>query len=386
MIVLLLLLMMASYMYLISIDNCSCFRTTFLVSFVNNTWKALLKPIRFIESDFQNTMIAPVVHTKSDIAADLQEADPNKDEQKKPASIASLNFFHTYSPSKGKTLPESVSWLIALIFLLFFLVMLVTTHLFVGLSNGHVYRFSLTLLEKGITIPSEGLNEYLSFRATSSPLVDLLVIDLKGKSQTALTEEYLSSPIKTTEEELSSSSTTTAASLTKEISTHSTDSNVATSVEDGTSPKPSSIVSTNTSSTISSTNITSKRMAAIGKAEYRHQENPHLIICISSNSINVVLSGYNVKLFSKEVAKDSKIVRGEIVEAHGGVCLCLLLNTGKLAFYALPNLEFMLEMGLPGHCLLDRLQEASISRDGRVMFWTGKYEMEQYSFTHRPER
>jgi hypothetical protein len=264
-------------------------------------------------------------------------------------------------------------------------VTLITTHLFVGLSNGHVYQFNLALLEKGVIIPSEGLNEYLSLRTTpTAPLIDIHVIDLKGKSQTALTEELLP-PTATTEEE-ASSATTKKAALTKEISKHSTD----TIAEEELSPKPSSIASSSASSGVSSTttpNVTSKRMAAIGKAEYRYQENPHLVVCISSKSINVYLSGYNVKLFSKEIAKDIKIVRGEIIEAHSGsVCVCLLLSTGKLAFYGLPNLELMLEMNLPGHCLLDRLQEASISRDGRIVFWTGKYEMEQYSFIPKPDR
>jgi hypothetical protein len=266
--------------------------------------------------------------------------------------------------------------------------MIITTQLFVGLSNGHVYQFSLALLEKGVTIPSEGLNEYLSLRATpAATLVDLHVIDLKGKSQTALTEE-LPSPTTTVEQESASlAATAKKSALTKENSKHPTDSTAAT-VEDESSPKPASIASSTASSAVSSTstNITSKRMAAIGKAEYRHQENPHLIVCISSKGINIVLSGYNVKLFSKEIPKDVTIVRGEIVEAHSGVCVCLLLSTGKLAFYTLPNLELMLEMSLPGHCLLDRLQEASMSRDGRVVFWTGKYEMEQYSFIPKPDR
>jgi hypothetical protein len=56
---------------------------------------------KFVESDFQNTVILPAVAAKSEVAAELQEADPMKEEQKKPASITSLNFFNTYSASKG---------------------------------------------------------------------------------------------------------------------------------------------------------------------------------------------------------------------------------------------------------------------------------------------
>lgn len=42
---------------------------------------------------------------KSEVANDLQEADPAAAaaalEEKKPATITSLSFFNTYSPSKG---------------------------------------------------------------------------------------------------------------------------------------------------------------------------------------------------------------------------------------------------------------------------------------------
>lgn len=54
------------------------------------------------EIDFQNTVIVPAVQPKSDTAAELEEADPSKTEQKKPASITSIHFFNTYSPAKGK--------------------------------------------------------------------------------------------------------------------------------------------------------------------------------------------------------------------------------------------------------------------------------------------
>lgn len=165
-----------------------------------------------------------------------------------------------------------------------------TTQLFVGLSNGHVYQFDLSLLvEKGPSIAATDLiNEYLTLRVIpETTLIDMHVIDLKGKSQQATTEMI--------------------APLTKESSHHSSES-----VDDELSPKPSSIVSS--SSSVAS-NSTSKRMAAIGKAEYRHQDNPHFIVCVSLTGVCIVLSGFNVKLFAREF-KEFTVVRSEIVQSH----------------------------------------------------------------------
>ncbi|KAI7897520.1 uncharacterized protein BX663DRAFT_533788 [Cokeromyces recurvatus] len=154
------------------------------------------------------------------------------------------------------------------------------------------------------------------------------------------------------------------------------------SIESSVSSSDDQVTSSN------STNYTlTKRIAAIGKADYRHQENPHLIIFVSTTGINVCLSGCNIKLFSKDFNQNTevKILKGEIVTSNNSVCLCLLSSNGKLSFYSLPTLETMLEMNLPSNCQLNRLQEASISSDGRIIFWTGAYELEQYSFIPKPD-
>lgn len=65
-------------------------------------FSVLLSNPYYIEIDFQNTVVVPAVQPKSDIAAELEEADPSKTEQKKPASITSIHFFNTYSSTKGK--------------------------------------------------------------------------------------------------------------------------------------------------------------------------------------------------------------------------------------------------------------------------------------------
>lgn len=248
-------------------------------------------------------------------------------------------------------------------------VMAISTQLYVGLSNGHIYQFNLATLDK---VTPETLNEHLSMRVIpSGPVLDMHMIDLKGVSQSALSQRV--------EEEQQK--------LSKQPSHHSSSNS-----DEEASPKPSSIISNSSSvatSTTSSSNnkdVPSKRMAAIGKGEYRQQEHPHLHVCISTYSVHIFLSGFNVKLFAREFnVNAAKIVRGQVVHSHQGVCLVLLMDNGKLAFYSLPGLEVMLEMSLPNHCLLDRLQEASLSEDGRVVFWSGKYEMEQFSFIPKPD-
>lgn len=165
-----------------------------------------------------------------------------------------------------------------------------TTQLFVGLSNGHIYQFNLAMLvEKGPSIAATDLmNDYLLLRVTpETDLLEIHIIDLKGKSQLSTSE--------------------------LELVKESTQSSAESLPEDEASPKPSSVVSSNSS--VVSANAPSKRMAAIGKAEYRQQENPHFIICVSLAGINVVLSGFNVKLFSKEF-KDVKVIRSEVIHSH----------------------------------------------------------------------
>ncbi|KAI9484263.1 MAG: hypothetical protein EXX96DRAFT_537532 [Benjaminiella poitrasii] len=205
----------------------------------------------------------------------------------------------------------------------------ITTQLYVSLSNGHVYSFDLSLIRKGLKVTRENLNTHLAFKLDSQ----------------------LSDP---------------SASVPDGQSPFATDLNCAGNITD---------------------HNTSKRMAAIGKADYRHQENPHMIIFVSINCVNIYLSGFNIKLYSKEVIQnqETKIVRGQIVSSNDSVCLCLLLSDGKLVFYSLPVLDFIFEVNLPSHCLLDKLQEASISSDGRIVFWTGAYEIEQYSFIPKNE-
>ncbi|CEP12483.1 hypothetical protein [Parasitella parasitica] len=319
------------------------------VSIIDIYRQLVLFSCNIAQIDFQNTVAASAAQPKSDNATNLEEADRSKPQPTKPASITSIRFFNTYSPTQ---------------------VMAISTQLYVGLSNGHVYQFNLSTLHK---VTAGTLNEYLSLRMIpSGPLIDMYMIDLNGNSQSASTQ-YVQEGHQQ--------------KLAKQPSHHPSNES-----EDEVSPKPSSIISNSSSTTTSNTssvnnsNVPSKRMAAIGKGEYRQQEHPHFSICITDNSIQIFLSGYNVKLFAREFAASPKIVRSQVVKSgQQGVCLVLLMDNGRLAFYTLPTLDLILEMALPNTCLLDRLQESSISEDGRVVFWSGKYEMEEFSFIHKPE-
>lgn len=187
-----------------------------------------------------------------------------------------------------------------------YLVLTQTAQLFVGLSNGHVYQFDLvTLLEKGLAITQENLNDYLSFQL-NAPILDMHIIDLQGNSQAAITpaipKDDASSPSSSVHRKKSNS-------LSKENSHQSSDSTAST--EEQPSPKPSN-------GSNNGSQPPSKRMAAIGKGEYKQQENPHFIVIASPQSVSVYLSGYNVKLFYKQlITKEAQVVRSQVIK-HGG--------------------------------------------------------------------
>lgn len=68
-----------------------------------------------------------------------------------------------------------------------------------------------------------------------------------------------------------------------------------------------------------------------------------------------------------------------------GTCLCLLFDDGTLSCYSLPKIDPIFESKLPEHVVSKRLPEASLSQDGRIVIWTGQYEMEQYQFMTNPK-
>ncbi|CAO3690059.1 unnamed protein product [Rhizopus stolonifer] len=290
------------------------------------------------EWDIQNSMPGPP--TKD------SKGEPQADPKSKHVKINSIGFFNTYEPSK---------------------ITKATPQLFICLSNGHVYQFSVLLLLSGVSI--DNLGTHLCIYASAS-LLNLHVVDFMGEPQLAISEIIQDED----EHEIPK-----RMDLQKENSHHSLPSD---SIEEPVlSPATPSIKSSNSSGV----SFTSKRMAALGKPEYRYQDVPHFIVCVSSAAASVYLSGFNVKLFSREFG-DVSIVQSEIVKKHDmGTCLCLLFNDGTLSCYSLPKIEPIFESKLPEHVVSKRLPEASLSQDGRIVIWTGQYEMEQYQFMTNPK-
>lgn len=169
--------------------------------------------------------------------------------------------------------------------------------LFICLGNGHVYQFSMLLLLSSVSI--DDIRQHLCIKA-SPPLLNMHVIDLKGAVQVTISDKIIE------EEDVANRSDI----ITKEHSP------VSPEISDDTSSsqKAASTISTGSSS-LSLSNISSKRIAALGKVEYRQQDNPHFIICVSAHVINVYLSGFNVKLYSREL-KEFSIVQSEIVQNY----------------------------------------------------------------------
>ncbi|CEI89980.1 hypothetical protein RMCBS344292_04316 [Rhizopus microsporus] len=277
-------------------------------------------------------------------AATEVSEEPSVD-QSTLTEITYLGFFNTYSSSKAE--PQ----------------------LFICLGNGHIYQFSILLLLSSVSI--DDIRQHLCIKA-SPPLLNMHVIDLKGTLQVTISDKIIEE-----EEDIVSRSDI----ITKEHSP------VSHEISDDTSSsqKAASTISTG-SSGLSLSNISSKRIAALGKAEYRQQDNPHFIICVSAHAVNVYLAGFNVKLYSREF-KEFSIVQSEIVQNYtSSSCLSLVCGHGKLLCFSLPKIEPIAELTLPEKTLPKKLIEASLSQDGRVVLWTGQYEIEQYQFMENPSR
>jgi hypothetical protein len=178
--------------------------------------------------------------------------------------------------------------------------MAISTQLIVGLSNGHVYQFDLLNLMKPQhqqTEPSVKLQPAVSVLETH-------IIDLKGNSQIAIHTELKEPPEVPVKSPLSRTPTTKTKS--------------STSSSQGNSPESSTdeLNTRQRAASVSSVGSNSKRMVAIGKSDYRQQENPHFIIYTCPTAVQIVLAGFNVKLFNR-VFKDIQIIKTQVVQSFG---------------------------------------------------------------------
>ncbi|KAL0074591.1 hypothetical protein J3Q64DRAFT_1853622 [Phycomyces blakesleeanus] len=123
-----------------------------------------------------------------------------------------------------------------------------------------------------------------------------------------------------------------------------------------------------------------------GRPDYKVQPDPHFIVLVNSNTVRVALSGYQVRLFKTAIDElegwktGDWIIRGQVIELKVGTCLSLLLQSGKIVLYSLPTLRPLVYLEPPPRLLVDRLHEATLTADGRITLWTGRFELEQYTY------
>ncbi|KAI8147140.1 hypothetical protein BJV82DRAFT_508679 [Fennellomyces sp. T-0311] len=129
----------------------------------------------------------------------------------------------------------------------------------------------------------------------------------------------------------------------------------------------------------------SKRVTA-GRWDYTPQPNPHYLVLVSSKSVATFLSGYNTRLFHIDLqstpgcTEQDTILQSQVMSAdEGGTCLAIVLLNGNIVFYSLPHLNPLAKVSLPEDLVANRRLDAmSLSADGRIVLWTGAYELEQY--------
>ncbi|KAI9278296.1 hypothetical protein BDA99DRAFT_428845 [Phascolomyces articulosus] len=134
-------------------------------------------------------------------------------------------------------------------------------------------------------------------------------------------------------------------------------------------------------------NTGSKRVTA-GRWEYNQQPNPHFLVVVSTKSVATFLSGYNTRLFQndlqstqgcteQDVIVGSKIMKAD--EGSNGTCLCVVLQGGNVIFYSLPHLNPIAKITLPADVVANRrLDDMSLSADGRMVVWSAPFELDQY--------
>ncbi|KAI7847375.1 hypothetical protein BDC45DRAFT_491747 [Circinella umbellata] len=314
--------------------------------------------------------------------------------------ITQLGLYSSYSPSNLKsfqTVPQ----------------------LFIGLSNGHTYQHDITTPSlQPILIPST---------LSTTPIIDIHMIDINGnyppKAETTPTD----APTET-----SSLSMDQHQQSTEQLARKSSDSGRQQSKDDAASVKSENsnkgggavgllrkttrkfsksanrnrsnsqsapppplpqqqdmpplptedtdeVVNSPTSATSSSKRITA------GRWEYNEQPNPHFLIIVSKKSMTTFLSGYNTRLFQIDLqstqgcTEQDTIISSKIMTADGGgSCLTVVLQNGTIIFYTLPHLTPLAKINIPADIVASRrLEDMSYSGDGRIVMWSGAYELEQ---------
>ncbi|KAI8098653.1 uncharacterized protein BX664DRAFT_255467 [Halteromyces radiatus] len=144
---------------------------------------------------------------------------------------------------------------------------------------------------------------------------------------------------------------------------------------------------TTTSSTGSNNSKYSSGRRYLPSFDYQYHENPHFVTVTKPQSICVILSGTGIKLFECRLQdlEDGKLQKDTIIsttpiEIDGLACLSILLQSKQLVILSLPHLQPIAKTSLPENVC--RLNEAMFTTEGRVLFWTGQYEMQEWMYLH----
>lgn len=163
---------------------------------------------------------------------------------------------------------------------------------------------------------------------------------------------------------------------------------------------------TSTKTTVSSTGSSSSKHST-GRPHapaYAYQEQPHFIITSNAKSVCVILSGFGLKLYefrtqsleddknpddtvisTMPISIDGKLGRDLKIKTITNTmidvkCLSVLLKSGYLVILSLPHLQPIARTPLPQGA--SKLNEATLTTDGRILLWAGKYDMQEWMYLH----
>ncbi|CAO3607681.1 unnamed protein product [Cunninghamella blakesleeana] len=301
----------------------------------------------------------------------------------------------------------------------------ISTQLFIGLSNGNIYQ-------NDIGSRNNKWDEVQFYRSSkcSKSIQDINIIDLNGNQQNA--DEFISkdhstshilptihinneSNIKSTE---SLSSTTQpkndrVVDLPKDnqsdqflSNNNNNNSGVSflrrkslkkISTKSSKAPNESTIDNEqheaweelSRTSTVKSNASSTSSMTTVGKDsvdDYLVQDQPHLIIITYLDSVHVILAGVAIKIYEFRLNdlengnQNGSIINTKLNHIDNLLCLSLLLGSGQLLVLSLPHLQPIAKTPLPNN--IHKLKESVLTQDGRILFWTGQYEMQEWIYLH----
>ncbi|KAI9309704.1 hypothetical protein BJ944DRAFT_153856 [Cunninghamella echinulata] len=108
--------------------------------------------------------------------------------------------------------------------------------------------------------------------------------------------------------------------------------------------------------------------------DYHYQDVPHFMVITYADSVHVLLGGSCMKLY------EFRLNDLDNEQQNNLVCLSLLLESGQILILSLPHLQPIAKSPLPNN--VHKLKESILTKDGRILFWTGQYEMQEWMYLH----